>query len=191
MLALSGEGAATTPAAVALYPAREVISAGGELLMHSQRVDATPASTGGRDRQQFGRTESTRDPDPKMFLGLARASGKNLERLEALRLLAYGWDGDNAPPPNGLALENSQRIVELLESRIRTSDVLSISPDVDGGIVVTIPHRSIHRRYAAFSCNNEGETHLILEAPPGVPVVRSTPDDWLDATEDAVEFIAT
>lgn len=114
----------------------------------------------------------------------AQPAGRSLGAIAKLKQLVDGWDGDDAPAPSRLAIENALLIVEALESRAVPN--VKISADVGGGVMVTVAHR-LAGQYAAVACDNEGDTHLILEAPPRLPrVSRIAPEDAAPAMFDFV-----
>jgi hypothetical protein len=86
---------------------------------------------------------------------MTRAS---LERLEALKTLKRGWDGEDAPPPSKFALVRAEEALRALEGF-----ELEVDADVLGGVALT---GQFGARRAWIAILNEGHDTLTLRGPP-------------------------
>lgn len=78
------------------------------------------------------------------------------------RRLEDGWDGDSAPVPNAAAITMMRSICQRVRYQ-RDDHYGRISPDVDGGLVLSIRRGSGADRSAIIICSNDGDAHLILD----------------------------
>ena len=93
--------------------------------------------------------------------------------LDRFTKLGDDWNGDRAVAPAPVAISNAGLAALQLEARGLKP---TITADVDGGLMLTLHHPKTAGRFAALSCDNEGDTYLILEAPPEPPFVRQVDD---------------
>ncbi len=159
ILALSIATATATPLPLLMHKSESHDAAGFVVMANIQQFLAAA------DLSALINTDAQR---AEIVLINTQPTGRSLAAIAKLKQLAEGWDGADAPPPSKLAIENAHVVAEALESR-GVSNV-KISADVDGGVVVTVPHR-MPGQYAAVACDNGGDAHLILEAPTRMPRV--------------------
>jgi len=78
-------------------------------------------------------------------------STSSASSLNKLRGLEDNWNGYGSPVPNAAALENAQRVVELLHHEGRAPSRLA--PSADGGVEVYLSRGT---RYCSIECSNDG-----------------------------------
>lgn len=113
-------------------------------------------------------------------------------RIDVLRQLGPGWNGDGSVGPNFTAVEHARGILELLhEQNVPPSRVV---PAADGGIgLYFFGSRKLaggaHTRFASLTCYNPGEISLLLtDRISGRVETREIASDY-DSIHDAVETL--
>lgn len=86
------------------------------------------------------------------------------KRLNELRQLGKGWDGDNAEPPSPTACELAEELLASLEKlSVRTEYIV---PTSDGSVM--LQHRARHG-LVTWEIDNDGEVGVMVERPEREP----------------------
>ena len=97
--------------------------------------------------------------------------------------LPPNWDSYGAAPPNAIAIDTAEDILELLwDMSVKPS---RIAPSVDEGVVISF---DAHQGDARIECLNSGEIVAVLTDARGVPNVREVENDRTEFRATAEEI---
>lgn len=101
------------------------------------------------------------------------------QRIAELRNVRENWDGDGAPAPGRLAIENAA--AAFLEAKAHGLDPDEVEPDVLGGVALRFFSKRLPR-WVWVSCLNNGSTSFVMSDDKNVySGPGDTPAMWSEA----------
>jgi len=96
-------------------------------------------------------------------------------KLNEMKNLHENWDSYGAEPPNEMAIDNAEIVLQKLYSDHILPD--RILPSAEGGVAVSFIRKGV---YADFECFNEGEIYIGQSSEKGVDKIEEISIDDLE-----------